>query len=503
LNGRHGSGYELRTSTTMRTAAALSLALALGLASCAGNESSSPTTTGSTSTTSGPPWTPVADQPLADAPLLTATDGMLEVDLRTAMESIDVSGAQIQAMGYNGMINGPTLALAPGDKLRVTLDNATKEPTNIHYHGLHVSPSGDGDNVMRHFDPGSTNVSEITIPDDHDTGLFWYHAHMHALTDQQVYSGMRGLIVIGDLVGTHLPPEYADITERLLAVNDGYDQGGVMADKANAMTDATIMVNGLATPTWDIAPGETQLWRFANTGSDLFYQLALDGHRFWIVAEDGSPVWRVTEADTVFLPPGKRMEVLVQGGAPGTHTLVSQAIQVGPGSGNAQPEVKVATVEVAGDPVTPLAVPTELRGPRTEDLSTAEVAERREFVFTMQATGTEFAFINGEPFDPDRIDVEPKLGTVEEWVLKNPDTGESTTSADHPFHIHVNDFQVMSIDGKPYEANGLQDIVVIPSGSEVVIRQRFADFTGEFVFHCHILPHEDGGMMQTVNVVEG
>ena len=102
-------------------------------------------------------------------------------------------------------------------------------------------------------------------------------------------------------------------------------------------------------------------------------------------------------------------------------------------------------------------------------------------------------FINGEQFNG-RTMYTPKLGTVEEWTLKN------VTGEDHPFHIHVNDFQVMSVNGKPYDAASLQDIVKIPAKGEVVIRQRFADFTGKFVFHCHILAHEDNGMMAVVDV---
>ena len=99
-------------------------------------------------------------------------------------------------------------------------------------------------------------------------------------------------------------------------------------------------------------------------------------------------------------------------------------------------------------------------------------------------------------FDPHAIGVTPRLGTVEEWTLVNQ-SGE-----DHPFHIHVNDFQVISVNGEPYRARGLQDVVVIPkNGGEVVIRNRFEDFTGHFVFHCHILGHEDAGMMQTVQVL--
>jgi FtsP/CotA-like multicopper oxidase with cupredoxin domain len=104
-------------------------------------------------------------------------------------------------------------------------------------------------------------------------------------------------------------------------------------------------------------------------------------------------------------------------------------------------------------------------------------------------------FINDKEFDPDRVDVRPRLGTVEEWTLRN------ASNEQHPFHIHVNDFQVVSVGSEPYEAHGRQDTVPLLPGGDVVIRTPFADFTAKFVFHCHILNHEDAGMMAVVEVV--
>ena len=103
--------------------------------------------------------------------------------------------------------------------------------------------------------------------------------------------------------------------------------------------------------------------------------------------------------------------------------------------------------------------------------------------------------IDGKQFDPNRVDQQVKLGTMEEWTIRN-DTEEL-----HPFHIHINDFQVMSINGEPYEAHSLQDTIPLPIHGEVVIRIPFRDYTGKFVYHCHILNHEDNGMMGIVEVV--
>ena len=164
--------------------------------------------------------------------------------------------------------------------------------------------------------------------------------------------------------------------------------------------------------------------------------------------------------------------------------------QTGP-AGDDYPERVLATVKVAGDPVEATPWPTTMGA--APDLQDAEVALEREVVFSEDTSTNQF-FINGREFDMDTVMFTPQLGTVEEWTITN------TADEEHPFHIHVNDFQVMSINGTPYDATSLQDIIKLPVGGEVVIRMRFLDFTGKYVFHCHILAHEDGGMMAALAV---
>ena len=120
------------------------------------------------------------------------------------------------------------------------------------------------------------------------------------------------------------------------------------------------------------------------------------------------------------------------------------------------------------------------------DLGNDPIAKKRTVVFSENAKGF---YINGKEFSADRTLFNPQIGTTEEWTIKN------TTKEEHPFHIHVNDFQVMSINGKPVDAKSLRDTQALPIGGEIVIRMRFTDFLGRYVFHCHILAHEDGGMM--------
>jgi FtsP/CotA-like multicopper oxidase with cupredoxin domain len=148
-------------------------------------------------------------------------------------------------------------------------------------------------------------------------------------------------------------------------------------------------------------------------------------------------------------------------------------------------------VESAGDAIEPARLPTSL-GPMP-DLEDDPIAHHRRFVFSESANGNQF-FINGKKFNHNRVDVRAELGTTEEWTIRN------VSDEQHPFHLHVDDFQVISINDEHYDAPSLQDTQVLPVHGEVLIRPRFTQFTGKFVYHCHILAHEDNGMMGVIDV---
>ncbi|HEY8944045.1 MAG TPA: multicopper oxidase domain-containing protein, partial [Polyangiaceae bacterium] len=214
---------------------------------------------------------------------------------------------------------------------------------------------------------------------------------------------------------------------------------------------------------------------------------------FLVVGEDGNPLERTYEAEHLVMPPGKRFEVLVDFAEPGQFDFKTLDYDQG---GDHYPEVELALVVVSGDSVEgiePLA-PGESLAPAS-DLLERPIAERRTWTFSEDDATSNF-YINGKSFDEDRVDVSPRLGTVEEWTLEN------VTTEQHPFHIHVNDFKVIEIDGQPYDAPGEQDTVILDPRKPVVVRIPFDDFLGKFVFHCHILNHEDNGMMGLVEVVE-
>jgi FtsP/CotA-like multicopper oxidase with cupredoxin domain len=250
--------------------------------------------------------------------------------------------------------------------------------------------------------------------------------------------------------------------------------------------------------------------------------------RFAVIAEDGLPVWDVDKRDTLLMPPGKRFDVLVAAPDAGTYDLVSlkyaQRYVLNPGppttldpkplpvevvNGTRVPvDQTLATARVLASSRTVPDAPLPKRLVPREDFSHKHVSDAHKRTFRFQYTppsDPNFAtLINETQFHPNEMPMAaPVRGTLEEWTLVNQ------TTDDHPFHIHVNGFQVISVNGERYRANGHQDIVNIPAQTlvdgklvdgKVVIRQKFKRFTGWFVFHCHILQHEDEGMMATIQV---
>ncbi len=408
--------------------------------------------------------------------VLASKDGVLNVTL----QAMDVENQNDPRLGFNNALPGPTLRFKPGDTVKVAFVNAISEMTNLHVHGLHVSPRDNSDNVFVHVQPGQTFGYEYRIPEDHPGGTYWYHPHPHGTSADQVGSGLAGAIIIdGELDQVE---GIAGVKERLLMI-----QGPFRGTAGQSST----LINGVANPKITIAPGETQRWRVLNASANQFINLTLVGHSMHVIARDGNPMTSVQTVQSEQIGPGERAEVLIQGGDAGIYELRSLAFAPDIPA-QSQPEMLLATVICGGDAQQPQELPTDLV--ELEDYSNDELAAKRTITFQMPSSPPQLA-IDGKAFVEDRVDTIVKLGTTEEWTLRN-ESGQW-----HPFHIHVNDFQVMSING---DAVPLQrhDTISLPPRGEVVIRSRFLDFTGRFVYHCHILVHEDNGMMAVIEVVE-
>ena len=423
---------------------------------------------------------------------LFSRDGILSTTLVAAPGKIQVGNLELDGLTFNGIYAGPVFHLHPGDVLRIHLVNRLQEPTNLHFHGMRGSPLGNGDNPHLLVQPGDSFDYEIIIPPSQPIGLYWYHTHAHGFVEHQIMGGLTGTIIIE---GFDQPKE----VQRLFVLKDQvFDDETGNDDIDDRLHGIVQSVNGRLSTRETMQPGETQMWRFTNQSANRVLHVAMKDHQFRVVGADGEPSARENAVSVLDLPPGSRLDVDVDAGAAGDYPLVVKGVMTGVGS-DRQPDRKIGTLQVAGEQMSPRdSRPAPVLPP---DLRLAHLDMERTVVFTQTAArrdGSQDFLINDKLFVADRMDVRVKLGNVEEWTVRN-DTDDI-----HVFHIHQIGFQVVEINGKPVRFTGYNDNVQIPERGQVKIRMPFTDplIVGRFMFHCHILRHEDHGMMANIEIYD-
>ncbi len=294
--------------------------------------------------------------------------------------------------------------------------------------------------------------------------------------------------------------EYRDIGQRVIVLQqttlDNTNHTTVKPGPQGPFSPAgaQIFVNGQLNPTIPIKPGEIQRWHILNLTAGIFVDLQLLGQPFSLLSQDGNYVPRRFNQDQMLIAPASRREVLIEGPPEGTsQELVALPFAQFGGAPTTQQTLATLTSSGASDP-TPEPPP---QVEKFRDLRELPVDQTHEIEYSQ--TPPNF-FINGEKFDPRRLDEVMTLREVNEWTITN------TTTFWHTFHIHIQDFQVteVCVDSNTCEETSFiddQDNVSVPPGGSVTMRTRPTQFTGRFVFHCHVLGHEDNGMMGTVRVV--
>lgn len=435
--------------------------------------------------------------------------GVLTADLVAQSSRLSLAGQPATLLSYNAQVPGPLLEIAPGDTLQLRFHNALSQPTNLHFHGLHIPPTGNADNVFRHVPPGETATYEFTLPIDHPAGLAWYHPHVHGVVAEQVFGGLAAPILVRG--GLDELPEIKAAAEALLVLQDfalnrrGQIQPPSPMFQRWGRQGELITVNGQSQPRFRLPTGGLLRLRLLNASASRIYRLALNQHLLHLIATDGSPLAAPVALEELILAPGERAEVLIQGDRqPSEYALMNLPYDRGimdmmggmmggdgmMGGRLAQPQA-IAHIEY-GDRVEPQPLPQQLLA--LDPLPQPSI--KREFVLDHgidHHTGAPF-LINGRAFAPERVDTPVQLGSVEDWHIIN------RAGMDHPFHLHTNRFQVISRNGQPVTPLAWKDVVAIKAYEEVVIRVRFADYAGKTVYHCHILDHEDQGMMGIIEM---
>lgn len=476
-----------------------------------------------------------------DAEARRSENGELTTSLRVAYAKNKIGNDDVDLRSFDGGLVGPTLRAKPGDTMNIRLVNdivpkkpregAPKEPTrdiiNFHTHGLHVSPAGNSDNVLVRIEPKrSSDIIEskrsfdieVKVPKDHPTGTFWYHSHVHGSTAIQVASGLAGALIIeGDIDQI---PEIKAAEERIFVLQQAiYDERGQIETHANMQpggwfnVERYTTVNGVVKPTIRMRPGEVHRWRLIHSGFREVINLQLEDHQLHEIAVDGLTTGRIDGAkNSIELYPGYRSDVLVKAGVPGTYILKDLEIQrfnERPEE-DAKPEDRdiVAIVIVEGEE-NPMALPTEEQLAPFKpfnDIEDDEITGYQSVHFRLDlrplfaGKGPPLFQVDNESFHHAQSPRHLMLGAVEEWQL-------TTNRGVHPFHIHVNPFQVVKItdladnDLDPNFIPVWRDTFAVSSGQKVIFRTRYTKYIGKFVLHCHILDHEDQGMMQLVEVV--
>jgi spore coat protein A len=462
-------------------------------------------------------------------PVSTA-DGVDRYEIRqTAGRQRILSGVDTPIWGYQGTFPGPTIEARAGREVRVTHHNELTVPTVVHLHGAVVAAEHDGypsDFVLPAegdwaSDPLVTEHAAHTVagvatgsrtyvyPNEQAAATLWYHDHRMSFSGPQQYRGLAGFYLIRDDAegGLPLPRDAREIPLMLAdrtfnedgslfypGVDPDLRQPGVAIEYHHSgMIGDTVVVNGVAWPFCEVDAALYRL-RFVNASNARRYTLALDpqppgGSGLVQIGSDLGLLPRPVAHDSISIAPGERYDVLVDFAAygPGTAVLLRNLLDDGPAG-------HIMRFDVARRVADDARIPESLAPDQGAPDPGARPADRRFSFFSgPEMTGLP-ALINLLAFDGDRVDARPALGSTEIWDI--------TADPDHPVHLHLAHFRVLSRDGGPPlpQDTGLKDTVFVPEGG-IRVAVTFTGYRGRYVFHCHNLEHADAGMMTNLEVV--
>jgi len=448
------------------------------------------------------------------------------------LKAINDPGTGKAAFSFDGREDPPVIHANPGEDIRLTfsnemsthsqehcIDGPCMNMTNLHFHGLHVSPDAPQDDVITMMTmPGQLLHYTVNIPLDQPPGLYWYHTHPHGESYQQDLDGMSGAIVIDGM--ERYVPEVQHMRERILVLRDRLVEKNDPASAAlrraveipakgcGTSTDVPehiFTVNGDVRPRIAIAPGERQFWRIVNASPDLYADLQVDTGKLEIVALDGMPLSfhdpkrRAEPKDHLLVPPAGRVEAIVTGPTSGAKaSLRTGCFDTGP-DGDPNPAMVLADMVAAprptlGNHAGSAGQPAPVYKPLPPKLLARIENSPSDFVVTFTEDKKGF-YINGKkygPSDPPMTSV--SIGAFHHWRVVN------NSREVHPFHIHQVHFLAYAENGTRLSSPEWLDTVNIPVEGNVDLMMDFTDpiIRGVSLFHCHLLSHEDKGMMAKI-----
>jgi FtsP/CotA-like multicopper oxidase with cupredoxin domain len=404
-----------------------------------------------------------------------------------------VPQGETPTLGYNGSYLGPTLVAERGERVRVEVENALDESTTVHWHGMHLPAAMDG-GPHTPIPAGTTWTPEWLI--DQPAASLWYHPHLHGRTREQVDAGLAGMFLVTDdeEAALALPRDYGVDDVPLIVQDRSFSADGAFAGGLGMQFDGvlgdTILVNGTVAPYFEASTERVRL-RLLNGSSARMYDFTFaDGRTFDLIGTDGGLLAAPVATTSVPLSPGERAEIVLTL-SPGERVVLrSQAPDPALHAGGAAFDVLElrAAASLAPSP----EVPQKLA--LLPEPSEADAAAQRTF----EMSGHE---INNREMDLGRADFTATVGTSEVWTVRNDNP------LPHSFHVHDTQFRVLSVDGEapPARLSGWKDTIALEWDREyrlLVSFEDYADPTTPYMYHCHLLWHEDQGMMGQFLVVE-
>ena len=508
--------------------------------------------------------------PFQNPPDIPSKNGVLNTTLTvqfTDPKTTSVAGCPVKLRTYNGQLVSPTLRVKQGDVINLLLNNqlpketpdevqaqfdqekssayldakpASFNTTNMHYHGLHVSPTGNSDNVLLAIPPQNKFPYEVKLPGNHPIGSYWYHPHTHGSTAIQVGSGMAGAIVIEDNPDT-TPKALlaANANEKILVLQTIlYNRQGKLnnitklfpspsdptkkncAKKDNQGTwDCSlraITVNGQIAPIITMKRGEVQRWRLIDTAFRESIYFAVHDHDLHEIALDGNYLGHIDtwKADVpIDLEPGYRSDILIKASMkPGDYEIMDMPTTAGKSLRGADEPKHVLGILRVTDETNEMALPTDAEmAPQapfgnTDLRQTAFGVQQVTFNLTQDLPGQKNYFqVNNRAFSPSHIRQLP-LNATDMWALTtlgDPNGVQNPIPPlPHVFHIHVNPFQLLRTGPDTRQELVWKDTLLVQGPAVANVYTKYTDYIGKFVLHCHILDHEDLGMMEVEEVVD-
>lgn len=417
-------------------------------------------------------------------------------------------GTTTSTWGFNGELLGPTLRMRRGEDVRIDVTNELPEMTTVHFHGMKLPARADG-GPHSPIEPGDTWSPEFTV--DQPAATNWYHPHPHGQTGLHCYRGLAGMVLIDDDLTTslNLPREYGVDDIPVVIMDHKYTEDGQLDetfDDTLGLMGDTPVVNGITNAELTATTRRVRL-RILNGANMRFYHLALSDNRpFQVIATDSGLLEKSVEVDSVLLSPSERIEILLDLEPGEDLKLQSQPLDsnfaLPDDGGDKAPDFGFQhafdLLHITGPADDAPALddpPAELDPAAAAQPSTDGLTEREFRLNTFE--------INGQTMDMQRVDVTIDHSDPEIWVVTN-----ENSDWPHNFHIHNARFRVLELAPNPGEeivTYGWKDTVALPPTSTARLLVEFGhhpDPTMPYMYHCHMLWHEDQGMMGQFVIVK-